>query len=444
MFEFLKSLFFTEKRALGAEPNPLDIRDIQLATFQMPTSLPREYKTDIYFLPVTDQKAHGSCVGQAEGTAIAYFDYLENKNVNISRRFIYAKCKLVDGIPDAQGTYPRVAGSILSNIGATTGLFVPDDNSLTYAQYLAIPGDTALLVKDAKSRRANYAAVALDLESIKQAIYKNKIVTITLAVDWSAWRRSKLKAPRPGYIAGFHRVTLYGFDGGELFGRNSWGEQWGNNGNFSFDYDDYEGYMMDAIAYTDIPNEILEEAKNTPFTFTRILRFGTVGADVKKLQEFLGAKPSDGWFGKITQAAVIRFQQSNGLVADGVVGPKTIEKLNKPSFMLTSLEMAIMKQESGGDLYAIGDKTLADKAYGCMQIRQPCVNDVNKALGKSMKSEECLGNLNLSIFIFREYQKIYNKNGTDEEKARTWNGGPGWRRRPSLTDHYWSAVKRKL
>ena len=55
------------------------------------------------------------------------------------------------------------------------------------------------------------------------------------------------------------------------------------------------------------------------------------GSDVKKLQESLqraGMTVSVDWvFGPGTDTAVKEFQQKNGLKADGIVGPKTREKL---------------------------------------------------------------------------------------------------------------------
>lgn len=60
-----------------------------------------------------------------------------------------------------------------------------------------------------------------------------------------------------------------------------------------------------------------------------LLKKGSKGPDVVKLQEKLkelGFSPgaADGKFGNGTQAAVIAFQKSEGLLADGIAGPKTI------------------------------------------------------------------------------------------------------------------------
>lgn len=53
-----------------------------------------------------------------------------------------------------------------------------------------------------------------------------------------------------------------------------------------------------------------------------ILKKGSTGDDVKKLQEFLGV-PADGIFGELTENAVKQWQAKNNLVTDGIVGKKT-------------------------------------------------------------------------------------------------------------------------
>lgn len=58
-----------------------------------------------------------------------------------------------------------------------------------------------------------------------------------------------------------------------------------------------------------------------------LLRRGTRGSTVKKLQEKLGID-ADGKFGSGTAKAVKGYQEANGLNADGIVGPDTLEKLD--------------------------------------------------------------------------------------------------------------------
>lgn len=70
----------------------------------------------------------------------------------------------------------------------------------------------------------------------------------------------------------------------------------------------------------------------TPATTQPMLRTGSRGDAVRKLQELLNAKgytcgSVDGIFGSKTYAAVLAFQKANGLAADGIVGSLTWAKL---------------------------------------------------------------------------------------------------------------------
>jgi len=68
----------------------------------------------------------------------------------------------------------------------------------------------------------------------------------------------------------------------------------------------------------------------------RTLKRGMEGPDVVKLQQALlalgysiGAYGTDGDFGGDTEAAVIAFQEANGLTADGIAGPDTLDLIDK-------------------------------------------------------------------------------------------------------------------
>lgn len=63
---------------------------------------------------------------------------------------------------------------------------------------------------------------------------------------------------------------------------------------------------------------------------------GSVGEEVKNIQQRLNkwgykAGTVDGIYGAKTEAAVKRFQKNNGLVQDGIAGPKTLEKIGLPT-----------------------------------------------------------------------------------------------------------------
>ena len=72
------------------------------------------------------------------------------------------------------------------------------------------------------------------------------------------------------------------------------------------------------------------------FALTRGLSLGLEGGDVTQLQLFLASDKSvypeglvTGFFGRLTVSAVKRFQAKYGIDQLGIVGPKTLAKLNE-------------------------------------------------------------------------------------------------------------------
>ena len=96
-----------------------------------------------------------------------------------------------------------------------------------------------------------------------------------------------------------------------------WGGDWNGNGNYK------DEKFLDAPHF--------EINSQVPYEKQIKLEFGDTGEAVKSLQRKLISKgyklTDDGDFGSNTKKAVIDFQSKNGLVADGIVGTKTLEKL---------------------------------------------------------------------------------------------------------------------
>ncbi len=82
-----------------------------------------------------------------------------------------------------------------------------------------------------------------------------------------------------------------------------------------------------------------------------LLKLNSKGEMVSMLQEMLNAQgaglPVTGFFGKQTEAAVMNFQKKNGLVADGVVGPKSWTKLmsNPPAEVAASTSKFLTEKD---------------------------------------------------------------------------------------------------
>lgn len=235
---------------LGSLSNPLDKRDINLAQIQAPVTIPSNYTTDISTIPVFNQRLIGACVGHSHALIDIYNEFKENgKLKNLSPRYLYALAKQVDGNPE-EGTYPRVVANIQNKIGCATEDLILNDTFLSHKDYINIP-DNEAIKKDAQPYRTDgYVAVNPDLDSLKQAIYQNGLVAITITVG-------NFSNPiMPGSI-GQHRITLYGYEGDRFLYRNSWGTEWGTNGNGYFDFTTHQGKILDAMVFTDIKNVLL-------------------------------------------------------------------------------------------------------------------------------------------------------------------------------------------
>ena len=94
--------------------------------------------------------------------------------------------------------------------------------------------------------------------------------------------------------------------------------------------------QLDALI--EARNQVAQTQRDISGTLKLIsqLREGVTSDDVKVLQSLLAAEQSiypegliTGFYGRLTTAAVKRFQQKHGLSTVGFVGPKTLEKLNE-------------------------------------------------------------------------------------------------------------------
>ena len=110
----------------------------------------------------------------------------------------------------------------------------------------------------------------------------------------------------------------------------------------------------------------------------------------------------------------------------------------------SQLITAVAQHESNDNSRAV-----AKGCNGCLQIRQECLDDVNRCYGTHYKVADVIGNRELSFRIFTLYVDIYATEDnlghppTQRDRVRIWNGGPtGHLKKCTLP--YWHAVKRRL
>lgn len=105
----------------------------------------------------------------------------------------------------------------------------------------------------------------------------------------------------------------------------------------------------------------------------------------------------------------------------------------------SALVAAIRQVESGGDDLAVGD---GGRARGAYQIHARAWKDACEFGGVKWSYDLAFSEPHARQAM-RWYWSRY-KAYTNEERARLWNGGPGWRKKLKATDDYWRKVEFRL
>ena len=181
-------------------------------------------------------------------------------------------------------------------------VFTPSDST----NYESISGSIKLWSKSTSSGGGSYyAPVVPDMPMVYRGCTGDAVKTL----------QEKLNAK------GFHSGNVDG-----IFGAKTYAAVTAFQKANSLGVDGIVGKLTWAKLYDATPVNV------TPVTTQPMLRAGSRGDAVRKLQELLNAKgytcgSVDGIFGSKTYAAVLAFQKANGLGADGIVGPLTWAKL---------------------------------------------------------------------------------------------------------------------
>jgi len=112
------------------------------------------------------------------------------------------------------------------------------------------------------------------------------------------------------------------------------------------------------------------------------------------------------------------------------------DKVEEP-IIEDTLIAAIIQVESGGDTLAYNSK---EDAVGCLQIRPIMVREINRLLGKDSFKLKDRWSKAKSIQMFN-ILRSHLKGASDEQIARTWNGGYNGKNIPE-TLQYWIKVKK--
>lgn len=263
----------------GAYPSPADSRDFhdyhvrgELGAFALPT-----HKTinipDVSFIPALYQGKTSACVPHSRTWAFHYKYWIANKILlTLSPRFGYAIDKAADGIPQIQGTSPRIDLKQFQGKGECDVSLFPNDVTLPLPQYQdakLIPSTAT--VAALKYNNINYISVALDPDSIKAAIDDWSVVLacVSIGSEWwtsptgvTSWSSNDVLPVRPpATIISGHQIAIYGYDDTYFYFANSFGSAWGNNGYGYMSISSYMKFIKECWSIEALPQEVVQGIK---------------------------------------------------------------------------------------------------------------------------------------------------------------------------------------
>jgi len=307
-----------------------------------PTNAYRKMLASGQDLTIENQFQSSSCGGNLEYGATLTDFLLTGSIERKSRLFIYHNCFVPSGGSSFQG---------LGNVWKTKGVS-PEALCYSYNAFGATDEQfyqnakisPEALTEALKCRCEAFAEVnRFSIEAVAQAIRDEGFALI----GYHGYNNGTMLSFYPQHpVVSFDKCWQHwvvAVDYGILNGRNyvkianSWDKVIGDRG-YQYFFEDYftSGSVWCVGVFTDKVKLNIPPITAFHYKWTVTMRIGSTGSDVTELQRALkieGFFPQDQvltkYFGPITQIAAKAFQKKNGLVADGIVGPKTIAILNK-------------------------------------------------------------------------------------------------------------------
>ncbi len=253
---------------LGCKKDPRDLRDIPMGLVLPPVPVPLSIDYTSEMTPVRDQGDEGTCVAFASVVGVKeYADQKEyRKLIGLSPRYIYSLCKQFDGAPEEEGTYPRIAMKMLLNYGVCPESFWP------YKPYQTNDHKSGADQKAKIYKIKAYARLKSLLEMKRSLMVNGPFLAGVKVFD--SWftpivqKTGKIPLPKKGEkIAGGHAICIVGYDDRkELFKfKNSWSQNWADQGYGYLPYEYLQKYCQDAWSATDLienPQALVRSMEN--------------------------------------------------------------------------------------------------------------------------------------------------------------------------------------
>jgi hypothetical protein len=223
------------------DPRDFPATKLLVRELALPESYTVNENTIIY-----DQGQTPQCVGYSSAGVKTDQEYSQyGKQIKFDGTWLYNECKKEDGIPNIEGTYPRVACKILQQRGCKTvsgaatcplRFFKPKPPEPT-------PEDIAKWKIDAYFRIDPKSTA----DFVKQIIYQFGSIK-TASTWWENWMEKFYVFPSPsGRSVGGHDYRAIGWNTIGFVIANSWGTVlWGKSGIATMPYDVFHGILMEG------------------------------------------------------------------------------------------------------------------------------------------------------------------------------------------------------
>lgn len=274
--------------------------------------------------PISNQDGSLSCVAHAVAKILAMHEVKEGREYKqLCPKFIY---DLRENYPSGGMWLPN-ALSIACKYGSCEESML--DCNMKGEAYM---NDKSLITEDMINNAINYKGLYYfeiknrNIDEIAKIIEQGYGVLAGFRFDKDEWTDVPVVNQKSKREVG-HGVALlrYGlYDDKKAIGMDdSWGVGHGRGGKRIITEEFLDERCFYCGYITSLPN----------YVFTKLLKVGSKGVDVRKLQEVLNKQGAtlkiDGKFGPLTRLAVQKFQKSKGLVSDGIVGILTNRALNQ-------------------------------------------------------------------------------------------------------------------
>ncbi len=306
----------------GGIQRTVDDRDFELASYSPPITIHDTFIQDVSNIPVYNQGKYSTCGAHAGAFLDSKLQTDKTGSVqSLSPKYLWDQIKQIDGFSLEEGTDMRSIFRSLVNTGDCDLSLLANDPGNSIQNYSSIRNVTDVMRYNAYQKDLqNYAFINNPTwDQIKQAIFQNKAVLALVDIG-DGWWLPDWQHVLPitlGKKVGHHFVTLHSYDLNRIYFRNSWGTDWGNQGDGHFDHS-YLPHILEIGTAIVLP---------APYVFKRDLQRGMANSDIVHLQRILGVIDT-GFFGLLTFAAVQKYQTDNNINPTGYVGPKTREVLN--------------------------------------------------------------------------------------------------------------------